>query len=188
MHPADALSEDHRVIERVLNAIEAAAVRLQQGLPVRAKSFVEAADFIAGFADGCHHRKEEEHLFPALEDAGLPRFGGPLGVMLGEHEDGRRYTASLREAGEKLAAGDAAAAAMVVESALGYATLLRQHIQKEDRVLFVMAKRMLSPHAVEDLALQFDRLEREDGNRAAWVAVAERLEHELASPQATHVV
>ncbi|HWI12904.1 MAG TPA: hemerythrin domain-containing protein, partial [Burkholderiales bacterium] len=143
--------------------------------------FIEAADFIKGFADGCHHRKEEEHLFPAMEEAGFPRFGGPIGVMLGEHDDGRRYTAGLRAAAERLAAGDQAAATEVVENARGYVELLRQHIMKEDNVLFTMAKRALPPEVQDELLQAFERVEREDPTHDKWLALVDKLEKEAAA-------
>ena len=181
MEPTKALSQDHRVIERVLNSLEVAARRLQDGTPVRAAYFLEVADFIGGFADGCHHRKEEEHLFPALEEAGFPRHGGPVGVMLAEHEEGRRYTAGLRTAAQRLAAGDSSAAETVVECAQNYIGLLRQHILKEDNVLFMMAQRALSPEKQAQLMEAFEQVEREHGDHAKWTAVVEALEREVVA-------
>jgi hemerythrin-like domain-containing protein len=34
-------------------------------------------EFLTVFVDKCHHGKEEEFLFPALEAAGIAREGGP---------------------------------------------------------------------------------------------------------------
>ncbi|MGE5602975.1 MAG: hemerythrin domain-containing protein, partial [Nitrososphaerales archaeon] len=65
MQATDILMEEHRVIERVLTSLERAAVRLDNGEAVRPGFFVDAADFVKGFADGCHHKKEEGVLFTA---------------------------------------------------------------------------------------------------------------------------
>ncbi len=77
MQATDILMEEHRVIERVLTSLERAAVKLDNGGPVRPGFFIDAAEFVKGFADGCHHKKEEGVLFTALVDAGLPREVGP---------------------------------------------------------------------------------------------------------------
>ena len=66
----------------------------------------------------------------------MPVQAGPIGVMLQEHEQGRGYTRAMAEAGARLKEGDREAGRAVVENALGYATLLRQHILKEDQILF----------------------------------------------------
>lgn len=125
MQATDILMDEHRVIERVLTSLEQAAVRLNQGEAVRPGFFIDAADFVKGFADGCHHKKEEGVLFTALVDAGLPQNVGPVGVMLDEHEQGRAFTRGMRAAAERLEAGDATARADVVQNALGYVALLR---------------------------------------------------------------
>ena len=132
MKATDVLMEEHRVIERVIGILETGAQRLEQGQAVRPELFIEAADFIKGFADGCHHVKEENVLFKVMGANGVPVQGGPIGVMLFEHEQGRVYTRGMREAAQKLAAGDAAARDDIIGNARGYATLLRQHILKEE--------------------------------------------------------
>ena len=102
MEATELLKKEHRIIERVLASLEVAAGRLSAGEPVAPGIFIMAADFIKGFADGCHHKKEEDVLFPAMQGAGIPREGGPIGVMLAEHEQGRRLTGGMRAAAEKL--------------------------------------------------------------------------------------
>ena len=181
MEATQILMEEHRVIERVLGALEAAGARMSAGESVRAEFLLEAVDFIAVFADGCHHRKEEGVLFPALEAAGIPRAGGPVGVMLAEHEAGRALTRGLRAAAEKMAAGDLSAAPEARRSALEYAALLRQHIMKEDHVLFPMADGALQGREQTTVTAEFARLQREetaDGVQAKYRALAEALERE----------
>ena len=162
MQATSVLMEEHRIIERMLGDLETASARLAGGAPVRPGFFLDAAEFVKGFADGCHHRKEEGVLFPAMEAAGVAREGGPIGVMLAEHEEGRRLTGAMRAAAEKLEAGSIAFRGEVVRNAQAYAALLRQHIAKEDTVLFPMADRLLLPAARTKLAEDFERIEVEE--------------------------
>ena len=82
---AEVLKHEHRIIERVLAVME----RLAEKPGIGSKEVWEKAiDFIRNFADKCHHLKEEQILFPALEEHGIPREGGPVGMMLLEHEAG----------------------------------------------------------------------------------------------------
>ena len=181
MEATQILMEEHRVIERVLGALEAAAARMASGAAVRAEFFLQAADFIAAFADGCHHRKEEGVLFPALEAAGIPRAGGPIGVMLAEHEEGRRITRGLRAAAERMQAGEGSAATDARWKASEYAALLRQHIMKEDNILFPMADGAILGRELAAVTAEFGRLRREetaDGVQAKYRALAENLERE----------
>ena len=117
MKATEILMAEHRVIETVLTTLETAAGRLEDGQAVRPGLFVDATAFVKGFADGCHHKKEEGVLFRAMADNGLPVEEGPIGVMLAEHERGRAYTRALREAAQRLEAGDASARAAVIANA-----------------------------------------------------------------------
>jgi regulator of cell morphogenesis and NO signaling len=91
-----------------------------------------------------HMRKEEEVLFVALE-AFLPRDVGPLAVLRGEHRDLAAHLAALVRTSEALAAGDAAAQAEALAAARAVLQLVRNHFYKEERVLFPMVARFLSP-------------------------------------------
>ena len=181
---SDELMQEHRIIERVLDALETAAGHLESGHPVRPEFFLEAADFIAGFADGCHHKKEEGVLFGAMIESGLPRFDGPLDMFLDEHVQGRAFTRGMRDAARQLEAGDAGARAAVISNARRYVALLRDHIIKEDEMLFRMADEMFSAERQRSVLRDFERVEREDVGPMAhekFHALAEKLEREAAA-------
>jgi hemerythrin-like domain-containing protein len=152
------LMEEHRVIERVLDAVE----RMLDARTVDAAFLDRALDFFRNFADGCHHAKEETALFPALERAGIPRLGGPVGVMLDEHVEGRRLLGIVAE-NLALAEADIRAADRVRGAARAYVDLLRQHIQKEDNVLFAIADQALDPTVQREVLDAFDALESREG-------------------------
>ena len=75
----DTLKSEHRIIEKVLDALELAAAR--EAPP---GFYARAIDFLSAFADKCHHGKEEDRLFPCLERCGIPREGGPI-LDMGAH-------------------------------------------------------------------------------------------------------
>ncbi len=182
MEATQVLMSEHRVIERVIRALAIAAQHLEAGKPVRPGFFIDAADFISGFADGCHHKKEEGVLFPMLIENGLPAQGGPVGVMLYEHEQGRAYIRIMREAAARLEA-DPTARVVLAENALAYTLLLRQHIQKEDNVLFPLADRILSTQQQHQVLQGFDHLEHEEtgeGVHEKYLALAAALEQEAS--------
>lgn len=178
MKATEILMSEHRVIERVLDALEIAARRVESGQDVPAGYFLDACDFIAGFADGCHHRKEEGVLFVELTGIGMPADQGPIGVMLAEHERGRAFTRAIREAARKLAEGDAGAKRALIANARGYVALLRDHIAKEDDVLFPMADQMIPPDRHDQVLAGFARVEHLDAGPGAhqkFLDLADRL-------------
>lgn len=183
MSATDVLKDEHRGVERMLAIVEAATRRLEAGGDVPADVYLKAVDFFRGFTDGCHHAKEEEKLFPALEQRGLPRSGGPIGVMLAEHEQGRAHVRVMAEAAASYAEGDRSATAKLIQSGRGYVTLLRQHIGKEDGVLFPMADQMLSDTEQARLEEEFEVIERErtgPGEHERYHRVLDELEQVVA--------
>ena len=184
MKATDILMSEHRVIERVIDSLQVATRQLDSGAAVRPGFFLDAADFIKGFADGCHHQKEEGVLFKAMTASGMPVQGVPIGVMLHEHELGRTYTQAMREAALKLAAGDESARPAVIAAARSDADLLRQHIAKEDSVLFPMAEQVIPIDQHENLLEDFEHVEHEEtgeGVHERYLTLAERLEQEMRS-------
>jgi hemerythrin-like domain-containing protein len=178
MKATEILMEEHQVILRVIAALERGADRLDRGEAVKPEFFTDAARFIKGFADGCHHKKEEGVLFRAMQTHGIPVNGGPIGVMLAEHEQGRIYTREMAEAAERLARGDASARADVVANARGYVELLRQHIGKEDGILFPMADQVIPPVEQASVLDGFEHVEHEEtgaGVHEKYLALAESL-------------
>jgi hemerythrin-like domain-containing protein len=158
------LMEEHRVIENVLTAIALAARTQRTKDPLPPQFFADAVDFIRGFADGCHHRKEEDVLFKALARHGFSESQGPLAVMLHEHEVGRAFTRAMADAVQRLEHGDESARVPLAEAASSYAALLHQHIAKENQVLFKMADRALPPDEQAEVEAAFDRIERDEAD------------------------
>ncbi len=184
MKSTDYLMKEHRLIERAIAALEAGTVKLEAGKPVRPGFFLDAADFVTDFADGCHHKKEEDILFIKMAGKGVPVQGGPIGVMLTEHEQGRMYNRGIRAGVEKLQAGDPSGQAEIIQNGRGYAALLRQHIAKEDGILFPMAERVISPAEQEQMWQEFERVEQDvigQGTYEKYQAFVETLEREIDS-------
>jgi hemerythrin-like domain-containing protein len=184
MKATTVLRDEHRVIERVIAALERATQRLEQGDAVEARFFIDATEFIKGFADGCHHQKEEGVLFKAMTASGMPTHQGPIAVMLHEHEQGRAYTRGMREAAESLQAGDDSAVSKIIDNARGYTALLREHIMKEDNVLFPMAENVLPADQRKTVEEGFATLRQEESSNGVldkYLALADKLEREISS-------
>ena len=156
--PTQILSDEHRVIERVLGAVE----KLAKGPVGALEPWKKALEFIRGFADQCHHFKEEKVLFPAMEAHGIPSEGGPIGMMLMEHEEARSYVRTMFAAISLIEAKNEAAKESLLTSAQAYCRLLREHIQKEDEVLFRMADEVISPEEQKKLSAAFAQHEAEE--------------------------
>lgn len=188
MQATTSLKEEHRAIERMLRIIDRIAERLNAGEPVEGEDLPQIVEFFQVFADRCHHAKEEDLLFVALEKEGIPREHGPIGVMLQEHDLGRQYVRKMWEAAIGYQAHDYSMGPVFAKNARDYAELLRDHIDKEDHVLYPIADARLSPQVDQQLVEGFDQVESErvgEGRHEEFHRLLDRLEQTYV-PQSQH--
>ncbi len=177
---ASILSGEHRVILQVLDTLERIAAKARADKRIPTDHARQALEVLRTFADTCHHGKEEAILFPALE-AMIPGFG-PTQVMRAEHVDGRIHIKAMVAAIESDHAKDFA------DHADGYVALLRQHIEKEDGILFRIAQSMLSPEQDAALVEEYRRVEHDDmgnGTHERMLGIADALAAAYGVPQAS---
>ena len=155
------LLRDHRTCEKTIAVLESlleAKRDERHWSPADSEAF---AQVVRLFTEDViqHIRKEEDVLLPALESF-LPRDVGPLAVLRGEHADVYTQFTRLREAGDALASGSADPKMWEVfqHSGRTMIQLVRDHIYKEDRVLFPMVARFLSPERDVHLVKQMEAI------------------------------
>jgi hemerythrin-like domain-containing protein len=159
MKPTDTLKHEHKIVLAVLDGAEREAQHIKATGNVDTEKVAKMLDFFRTFVDKCHHSKEERRLFPKLQERGMPGDAGPIAVMLHEHTLGRDEVKSIADALKRFQEGDAAAAKDVAQHLLSYAELLRNHIDKEDSVLFHFADQILTDSDQEELTTAFDEIE-----------------------------
>lgn len=182
--PTRQLAEEHEYVMLVVGAMEAEAAYIEHTGSVHAGRVAQMVDFTRNFTDGDHHAKEEDLLFPLLEERSSSA-GGTIAVLLSEHEAARDCISAMDKALPYVHAADqeraAAARGVVAENLRLYAFLLPLHIGKEDSVLFSLTDELLSVQEQEMLAAEFDRLGAVPGAAGAADRY-HRMAHELATP------
>lgn len=162
MSPTEILSNEHKLILKVLDALERVGSRAAEERALDLDDARLLIEFLRTFADKCHHGKEEAHLFPALEAHGFSHDTGPIAVMLYEHEQGRAHVRQMAAALDRVAQGEAAGYEPFAQEALRFVALLRDHIFKEDNVLFPMANQVLDAAEQARLVEVFRRVDQEE--------------------------
>ena len=174
----EVLMNEHRLIEQVLGSLETFGLEVEGGLAPERSLLADYGAFFRGFADACHHGKEEDLLFRRMIERGFSRESGPVAVMLHEHTVGRGHVSAVRRAGEASGPLTAVETQLVLENASAFVPLLRAHIQKEDRILYPMALRLLTGPELDALEAEFEAFEagmRADGSYDRFHGLAERL-------------
>jgi len=162
MKPIEDLKSEHEGILLMLDVLETMSEKIVAGKSIATDHLKQVIDFFQVFVDKCHHGKEERLLFGAMKEAGVPREGGPIGVMLSEHGRGRQFIAEMKNLLNSYEKGESGALVVLTTPALQYVNLLRSHIWKENNVLFPMAEKTVSSAKLELIGEQFDRFEKEE--------------------------
>ena len=138
-----ALVDEHQLILRMIGLLEKNAPKTAAGDYRNWQFYLDGIDFIRQYADRFHHAKEEDVLFKALVDNGMPKENSPVAAMLMEHDHGREFVRNMEAAVKEAQAGRTDVHPVIAENALGYAALLRDHIAKEDDILYPLSERVL---------------------------------------------
>lgn len=160
MKATQCLRDEHQTILRVLECFSLALKDVKTSNAIDVPVFTDFIEFFRGYADKCHHCKEEDQLFPKMEAAGIPREGGPIGVMLTEHQEGRRLVGRLSELLPDAANGNPGAITSFLNHGASYLQLLRNHIDKEDHCLFGMAEQVVQGHQLVQLTNSYAEVEQ----------------------------
>ncbi len=165
MKATQILVEEHRIILKVLECLQEIVNEAEEQGRLNTNSALMAVDFFKNFADGCHHAKEEDRLFIVMQQHGIPVQGGPIGVMLHEHDEGRNAVRGMADSLDKAGKGDGEALHKFCQNAREFIPLLQNHIQKEDQVLFPMADHTLGEKTAATLLADFKQIEKDAGGK-----------------------
>lgn len=135
------LRRDHDLIEKVIKAMESTIQLLNDGKQIPESILLPVIDFSKNFTDVCHHSKEENSLFPALEQAGMPRNMGPIAMMLMDHERSREIGKEMENsAKDYISSGNST---KLISDMKQYVEHITEHLWKENNRLFMMAEARL---------------------------------------------
>ncbi|MBI4284046.1 MAG: hemerythrin domain-containing protein [Chloroflexi bacterium] len=156
--PTEILREEHENVLQKLEALENTVKHLDGHDEFSVKLEELASFFATDF--WVHFAKEEEALFPELETF-IPRGGGPLDIMYMEHEDLRNINATLQQAIKRYLENlnSVASRAAIQGQSSQFAGILRDHIHKENNILFMMADMHLGPAQNEKIVSVFSEIE-----------------------------
>ena len=181
MNAIDELIKEHEAVKTTLKVLGNISQEIGKSSRIPNTEHIEQLfEFFTVFVDKCHHGKEEDLLFPAMEAVGISREGGPIGVMLSEHQQGRDLVLKMKQDLSAIVNGDATATKKFKEHADAYVNLLNYHIDKENGVLFPMAMEHISEQRLIEMKSGFDRIETErigEGKHEAFHRMLDDLEN-----------
>jgi hypothetical protein len=168
------LRKDHEITERVLAAMEKRFATEAGPDPEQVGLLLQ---YVRDYVDQCHNLKEEQHLFPRLESRGMPRHGGPLGVMLQEHDRAREILSRFVPLASAFADGKSSVLPELRAAFAEYAALCKDHFWKENDILYPMALRALGEDEAAEIVAGIEEVEASlgPGTRDRYYRMAEKI-------------
>ena len=179
MKSFDQLKNEHEGIKIVFRVLRKMNSSLQSDHALDTGHFEGILEFFEIFVDKCHHGKEEDLLFPAMEQAGIP-LQGPIEVMLAEHATGRDHVKAIRQKFARFQSGDTAVSESLADECEQYILLMLDHIYKENNILYPMGESRFSRETDDRLYQDFETLETErigTGKHDAFHQMIDQLTH-----------
>ena len=158
-HPISILTEEHKIIKRSLDTLE----HVTQNI-LTAKDYGEIQSELVNLRESSellletesHHKREEEALFPALEKHGI---SGPPRIMRMEHDELRARKKALGDLVERHHGMEFDEfKAKLKETSDFIVAKLRDHIFKEDNILYPTSTKTLGDEEWEEVRRSFDAI------------------------------
>ncbi len=159
MKATEQLKKEHNAVKIMLRVLDKLCKRLEAGEKIDPDHLDKIIEFFQMFVDRCHHVKEENMLFVAIQKTMDPDDVDRIGALIKDHVSGRTYIRDLATGAALYRKGDPSAIQMLLTSARHYMTLLIQHIDIEDTVLYPLADARLTGAKQEELLVEFDKFE-----------------------------
>lgn len=151
------LYEEHEVIITAAGLVDKAAALIENNPTEYEKAMRTLLHFFREYADGYHHRKEEELLFPEMERESELLAGGILAEMWENHRDFRQMLQEIE------ALLNSKEYKRVAQMAKQYTDSLLDHIAAENDEVFQSAQTLLHAGDLEKMGFRFEDCDRELG-------------------------
>lgn len=154
MKATEILSNEHQHILQVIELITKKCDELESGQDLDKVFFEMMIDFIRNYADKFHHAKEEDILFVEMQKNQDAMHCNPIEQMLYEHNLGRGFVARAEDG---LKTNNKS---KILENMRGYTALLRDHIFKEDNILYPMINETLDEESQKLILEKFEQVDK----------------------------
>jgi hemerythrin-like domain-containing protein len=163
MNPIHGLIQNHEVIKTMLRALEAMGTKMAQGEMVPAADLESGIAFFEEYADKYHIRKEEEYLFPMMQESGDERMAALSQELEKEHDEVRKHVESMKGIVQQGEEGTPELAQALIPHVKEVKDMLKEHYDKEENTLFPTAEKILSEDQMKKMEEGAGKIEKEIG-------------------------
>lgn len=182
MYGIELLVTEHDNILRFVSAIRKISKDILEGKELNTEIFKDILNFGRNYADKHHHQKEEDILFKYMLEQPddlvqtLVKYG-----MIADHQLGRMHAMNLKKAVKDYELSPNLDSKLdIIVNAVSYGNLLVRHIDKENRVAYVYAEKIL-PEEVKTIinkeSKDFELASEKEHFQEKYLALLEKIEN-----------
>jgi hemerythrin-like domain-containing protein len=145
----DSLLEDHRLIGRMLTALDAFTQAANADTPTIRRDLPRFATFFKVFGDVHHATKEEDILFPVLVRRGVSWEAGALKQAREEHRRERYFMRTIEQLAAQEGDFDAETIRHAVAQLSDFVSSMRGHLEFEQQSVFPLVEQLSAAHQAE---------------------------------------
>lgn len=158
MTPTENLKNEHNDIIQLLNIMNKIAESIKSQDVFYTNDVEEIIDFLKYFIEKSHHGKEEV-FYPALVIAGISKENESVSAMLYEHVLARNYLKDINSCVVNCKIGNSFSGELLADSITNYVELIKNHLRKEEEIIFPIADKELSKEKQTEISEEFERIE-----------------------------
>jgi uncharacterized protein len=160
----DMLIKDHALIEKGLLYLTKEAEKTDE---INIELVNSIMEFMWEYGFQCHNMKEETAYFPLLIERGMPQHG-PLSIILVEHKQQKAYIENINSMISQKESGDILSSEFK-QTLNAFCILSKEHLWKENDILFPMGKNILKPEDIERLYIEFLDIEKDSVGEGGYL-------------------
>lgn len=160
MTPTENLTKEHKKINELLDIMSKIALKIKSNDVFYPNDVEEIVDYLIIIIDNNHHGKEDGVFYPELISSGIPKETAPLSIINYEHTTAKRYLKDISSCVVNCKIGNDFSGELLADSLTNYVTVTKNHIQREEEIVFPIANEVLSVEKQNEILQRFDEIEQ----------------------------
>ena len=166
MTPTENLINEHKEINELLNILSKISDKIKSKDVFYTNDVEEIVDYLILLINKSHHGKEDGVFYPELMQSGISKEIAPLSIINYEHTLSRRYLKEIVSCVVNCKIGNDFSGEMLAESITNYVVVIKNHIKREEEIVFPMAEKLLSVDKKNEIAKKFENIDENNFNHS----------------------
>ena len=160
MTPTENLINEHKKINELLDIMSKIALKIKSKDVFYPNDVEEVVKYLINIIENSHHGKEDDVFYPELISSGIPKETAPLSIINYEHLISVNYLKDISSCVENCKIGNDFSGELLADSLTNYVIAIKNHIQREEEIVFPIANEVFSIEKQNDILQRFEIIEQ----------------------------